>query len=84
MNLKRIHRLWRKAGLKVPFKKRGKRRSGRGKVMGAHAPIHPNVIWAMDFQFDQTTDGRVIKVLNVIDKYSRGCARLTSILTDEF
>ena len=72
-NLKRIHRLWREAGLKVPFKKRGKRRLGRGKVMGAHAPIYENVIWALDFQFDQTANGGVLKLLNVIDEYSREC-----------
>jgi putative transposase len=36
-------------------------------------PIRPNVIWAMDFQFDQTTDGRLLKLLNVIDEYTREC-----------
>jgi transposase InsO family protein len=36
-------------------------------------PIAPNVIWALDFQFDQTSDGRILKLLNVIDEYSREC-----------
>ena len=36
-------------------------------------PIRPNVIWALDFQFDQTADGRMLKLLNVIDEYSRDC-----------
>ncbi len=34
-------------------------------------PIRPNVIWAMDFQFDTTADGRTIKMLNVIDEFTR-------------
>ncbi len=39
------------------------------------SPIRPNVIWgrALDFQFDQTADGRNLKLLNVIDEYSREC-----------
>ncbi len=34
-------------------------------------PIAPDVIWAMDFQFDQTADGRTIKLLNIIDEFTR-------------
>ena len=34
-------------------------------------PIRPNVIWAMDFQFDTTVDGRTLKMLNVIDEFTR-------------
>ena len=34
-------------------------------------PIRPNVVWALDFQFDQTSDGRMLKLLNVIDEFSR-------------
>ncbi|BBX25572.1 hypothetical protein MALV_06970 [Mycolicibacterium alvei] len=34
-------------------------------------PIQPNVIWAMDFQFDTTADGRTIKMLNIIDEFTR-------------
>ncbi|EID15467.1 integrase catalytic subunit, partial [Mycolicibacterium phlei RIVM601174] len=44
--------------------------SERGHV-GAMSPIRPNVIWAMDFQFDTTADGRTIKMLNVIDEFTR-------------
>jgi putative transposase len=39
--------------------------------MGYHVPLEKNVSWALDFQFDQTTDTRTIKVLNIIDEYSR-------------
>lgn len=40
-------------------------------VIGAFCPIHPNVLWAMDFQFDQTSDGRNLKLLNIIDEFTR-------------
>jgi putative transposase len=69
--LKKVHRLWREAGLKVPFRKRKNRRAGHGVAMGAHHPIDANVTWAMDFQFDATGDGKVLKLLNIIDEYSR-------------
>ena len=52
VNLKKIHRLWREAGLKVPIRKRKNRRAGHGVPMGAHDSIDANVTWAMDFQFD--------------------------------
>ena len=41
--------------------------------MGLHQPTQTNVWLAMDFQFDQTTDTRPIKMLNIIDEYSREC-----------
>ena len=37
------------------------------------SPIRPNVLWALDFQFDVTIDGRTIKMLNVIDEFTREC-----------
>ncbi len=41
--------------------------------MGVRQPTQTNVWLAMDFQFDQTTDTRPIKMLNIIDEYSREC-----------
>ncbi len=73
VNNKRIHRLWRLEGLRVPYRKRKRPLRGIGVAVGAMCPIRPNVIWALDFQFDQTTDGRNLKLLNVIDEYSREC-----------
>ncbi len=35
------------------------------------SPIRPHVVWAMDFQFDTTADGRTIKMLNVIGEFTR-------------
>jgi putative transposase len=73
VNNKRIHRLWRDEGLRVPYKKRKKRLRGIGAISGAMCPIKPNVLWALDFQFDQTSDGRTLKLLNVIDEFTREC-----------
>ena len=73
VNHKKVHRLWREEGLKVPYRKKKKRLTGIGVQVGAMVPIAPNVVWAMDFQFDQTSDGRMLKLLNVIDEYTREC-----------
>ena len=71
VNNKRIRRLWREEGLRVPQRRKKKRLTGIGVVVGAMSPIRPNVIWAMDFQFDTTADGRTLKMLNVIDEFTR-------------
>jgi putative transposase len=73
VNDKRIRRLWREEGLKVPYRKRKKRLTGIGTHVGAMSPIRPNVLWALDFQFDVTADGRTLKLLNVIDEFTREC-----------
>ena len=71
INAKRVQRLWRAEGLKVPYKRRKKRLVGVGTAVGKMCPIGPNVLWAMDFQFDTTADGRTLKLLNVIDEFTR-------------
>jgi putative transposase len=71
VNNKRIHRLWREEGLRVPYRKKKRRLRGIGKDVGAMCPIRPNVLWALDFQFDQTSDGKMLKFLNVIDEFTR-------------
>ena len=57
----------------MPYKKRKKPLRGTGVVTGAMCPIRPNVIWAADFQFDQLANGRTIKLLNVVDEFTREC-----------
>ncbi len=71
VNNKRIRRPWRNQGLQVPQRRKKKRLTGIGVAVGAMSPIRPNVIWAMDFQFDTTADGRTVKMLNVIDEFTR-------------
>lgn len=71
VNDKRVRRLWRDEGLRVPQRRRKKRLTGIGVAFSAMSPIRPNAIWAMDFQFDTTADGRALKILNVIDEFTR-------------
>ena len=71
VNNKRIRRLWRAEGLRVPQRRRKKRLTGIGVNVGAMCPIRPNIVWAMDFQFDTTADGRQLKFLNIIDEFTR-------------
>ena len=70
INNKRVHRLWRAEGLKVPYRKRKEPHRGIGTHVGAMCPI---ALWALDFQFDTTVDGRTLKLLNVVDEYTREC-----------
>jgi len=72
VNVKRVYRLWRKAGLKVPKKQHRKRRLGcsaNGCVR--HRAEHVNHVWAYDFVSDQTADGRTLKFLTVEDEFTR-------------
>ena len=72
MNRKRIQRLWREEGLRVPLKRRKRRCLGSSTTPAARLRAAcPNQVWALDFQFDQTVDGRVLKLLNVLDEHTR-------------
>jgi putative transposase len=71
VNHKKLQRIWRDEGLKVPYRKRKRPLRGIGVHVGAMCPIAPDVLWALDFQYDQSADGRLIKLLNVVDEYTR-------------
>ena len=72
VNRKRVQRLWREEGLRVPAKRRKRQRLGDSTVPAERLRAErPNHVWALDFQFDQTADGRVLKLLNVVDEYTR-------------
>ena len=67
-----MQRLWRYEGLRVPQRRRRKR------VSTSTAPDRPtadapNRVWAVDSQFDATTDGRPIKFVSIIDENTREC-----------
>src|SRR5450759_1532452 len=72
VNRKRVQRLWREEGLRVPQRRRKRQRLGESTVpakrLRAERPDH---VWALDFQFDQTADGRVLKLLHVVDEFTR-------------
>ena len=69
VNRKRVRRIWCQEGLQVRPRRR-RRRAGR-RAPGHVAPHRPNQVWAMDFQFDDITRGRRIKILNVTDEFTR-------------
>jgi putative transposase len=72
INGKRVRRLWREEGLRVPARKRKRQRLGVSTVPASRlAAERPNHVWALDFQWDQTADGRNLKLLNVVDEYTR-------------
>jgi putative transposase len=74
VNRKRVQRLWREEGLRVPQRKRKRRRLGDSTAGTAARRLraeHPNHVWAFDFQFDQTAEGRVLKLCNIVDEFTR-------------
>ena len=70
VNHKRTRRLWRAEGLRRPPAARKRRRVSRGSAERFHAE-YPNHVWAVDFQFDETSDGRRLKLANVVDEHTR-------------
>ena len=70
----RVMRIWRREGLKVPHKqpKRSRLWLNDGSCMRLR-PERPNHVWSWDFVFDRTDDGRPIKLMVVIDEYTRQC-----------
>ena len=87
VNRKRVQRLWREEGLRVPARRRKRRRLGESTVpadrLRAERPDH---VWAIDFQFDQAVNGRAIKLLNIVDEFTREALAMhvaTSITADD-
>jgi transposase InsO family protein len=72
VNHKRVQRIWRQEGLRVPQKqpKRGRLWLGDGSCIRKR-PEYRNHVWSYDFVSDQTHDGRKIRMLTVIDEFSR-------------
>lgn len=67
----RVRRQWRALGLSIPRRRPRRRRSGSDiRLPGA---TQPNAVWSYDFVHDQLVDGRVLKLLCVIDEYTREC-----------
>jgi putative transposase len=76
-----MRRVWREEGLRVPQRRRKRQRLGESAVpadrLRAERPDH---VWAFDFQFDQTADGHLLKLLHVVDEFTSealaiGCER---------
>ena len=69
VSVKRVHRLWQQAGLQRV--RRAKPRSRQGIVPRPPRPTTLNGVWAVDFLYDQTASGQTLKILTVVDEYSR-------------
>jgi putative transposase len=74
VNHKRVERIWRKEGLKVPKKqpKRGRLWLNDGSCVRLR-PEHRNHVWSYDFVKTRTSNGRPVRMLNIIDEYTREC-----------
>jgi putative transposase len=74
VNRKRVQRLWRAEGLKVPQRQRKRRRMGTSENGCTRRKAeHKNQIWSYDFTMDQTADGKRLKLMPVIDEFTREC-----------
>jgi putative transposase len=74
VNHKRVWRLWRKEGLQVPRRRRRRRLRAGGSV--PCKALYPNHVWTYDFIQDYSEDGRRLKMLTVLDEFTRECLRI--------
>lgn len=76
VNYKRIERLWRREGHKVPARKRKHGQKALGGRAGSTWNLQadrPNAIWSYDFVASRTEDGLPLRILNVVDEFTRRC-----------
>jgi putative transposase len=72
VNRKKVQRLWREEGLRVPPRRHKRRRVGYSTTPADRlSAAHPNHVWAIDYQFDVTSMGKTIKILHITDEYTR-------------
>ena len=74
VNHKRVERIWREEGLRVPRRqpKRSRLWLNDGSCIRLR-PLHENHVWSYDFVTARTHDGRALKLLTVLDEYTRQC-----------
>jgi transposase InsO family protein len=71
VNIKRVHRVWKQEGLQQPRSRPRRRRSGDGNIpVQAHRPNH---VWTYDFIHDHCENGRQLRMLTLLDEFSRQC-----------
>lgn len=79
INRKRVYRLWKREGFKVPGKQHKKRRLGHSENgIVRRRPEHMNHVWCVDFIHDTDERGRALKWLSVVDEFTRECVALES------
>ena len=74
VNHKRVERIWRQEGLKVPSRQPKRRRLwlNDGSIIRLRSQ-HPDHVWSYDFVMHHTADGRKFRMLTIIDEYTREC-----------
>ena len=74
VNHKRVYRLYKETGLKV------RRRNGRKKALGSRISVEildkPNQRWSLDFVSDAVADGRRLRILTIVDDFTRECLKM--------
>jgi transposase InsO family protein len=74
VNAKRVHRLWKEEGLQIRKKQRKRRRMGSGmNACHRRRPRYKDHVWGYDFVSEQTERGGQLKMLNVVDEFTREC-----------
>jgi transposase InsO family protein len=71
-----LQRLWQLLKLQVKPRKRHRRRPPRLPIVAGLRARGPNQVWCLDFMKDRTLDGRTVRVLSVVDEYTRECLAL--------
>ena len=79
VNHKRVERIWRQEGLKVPKRqpKRGRLWFGDGSCVRLR-PLYKDHVWSYDFIAERTIDGRALRILTIIDEYTRECLSIVT------
>ncbi|MCA1617215.1 MAG: IS3 family transposase [Acidobacteria bacterium] len=70
VNHKRVQRVWREEQLSLPLRRPRRRRSGKATAICWRA-MRPNHVWTYDFVFDRCANGQKLKILTVVDEYTR-------------
>jgi putative transposase len=76
VNKKRVYRLWREEGLRIPSGQRKRKRKRLGASENGctrRRAEHKDHVWSYDFVMDRTEDGRRLKMMPIVDEYSREC-----------
>lgn len=73
INHKRVQRLWQQAGLQVPARAKRRRKPMAEPKRSPLQAEYPNHVWTYDFMVDATADGRALRLLTMVDEFTREC-----------
>ena len=71
INRKRVHRLWQELGLSLPRPRRRRRRRGGGRDLVPVRAERPNHVWTYDFLQDHCANGQALRILTLVDEFTR-------------